>query len=180
MDQKLPAIACDDDKVPAAAAATATTSTTSDGQPSQLHPFARSTRGRTLVSQVTVGSYVSIYWPLDEMFYPARVVGAATAASSSFTVAYTDGSVETLNLHQEKFRLLDDESEFVKGNGIGLPLPVVPERSLQLPWPRHSLSMTVATNTINRSARVTMRKFPSSVHPRPSYRTMYICSSFPA
>ena len=125
MDQKLPAIASADDKVPAAAAATATTSTTSDGQPSQLHPFACSTRGRTLVSQVTVGSYVSVYWPLDEIFYPARVVGAATAASS-FTVAYTDNSVETLNLHQEKFRLLDDESEFVEEERNGASSPSRP------------------------------------------------------
>jgi len=31
-----------------------------------------------------------------------------------FTLAYTDGSVETLNLRQEKFLLLEDESEFAK------------------------------------------------------------------
>ena len=57
------------------------------------------TRGRTLVSQVTVGSFVSVYWPLDDTYYQARVVGASTAAPSTssssedsiFTVAYTDG-----------------------------------------------------------------------------------------
>ena len=81
------------------------------------------TRGRTLVSQVTVGSFVSVYWPLDDTYYQARVVGVSTAPSSSstsssedsiFTVAYTDGSVETLNLRQEKFRVLKDDTEFVK------------------------------------------------------------------
>lgn len=80
------------------------------------------TRGRTLVSQVTVGSFVSVYWPLDDTYYQARVVGASTATPSTssssedsiFTVAYTDGSVETLNLRQEKFRLLRDDTEFVR------------------------------------------------------------------
>ena len=75
-----------------------------------------------MVSQVTVGSFVSVYWPLDDTYYQAKVVGASTAATSTssssedsiFTVAYTDGSVETLNLRQEKFRLLGDGTEFVK------------------------------------------------------------------
>ena len=75
-----------------------------------------------MVSQVTVGSFVSVYWPLDDTYYQARVVGASTATPSTssssedsiFTVAYTDGSVETLNLRQEKFRLLRDDTEFVR------------------------------------------------------------------
>lgn len=79
-----------------------------------------------MVSQVTVGSFISVYWPLDDTYYQARVVGASTASTAAaasmssssedgiFTVAYTDGSIETLNLRQEKFRLLRDDTEFVK------------------------------------------------------------------
>lgn len=80
-----------------------------------------------LLKNVVVGCTLSIYWPNDDEYYTAKVTAKKTSANSNsnvFTLLYDDGEVETLDLTNEKFKLVkkcntngDDEQSEIRRNG---------------------------------------------------------------
>jgi len=58
----------------------------------------------SLISQVTLGTRLSIYWPDDDAYYPGTVTGKST--SGLVQISYDDGNVEELDLATETFRIL--------------------------------------------------------------------------
>jgi hypothetical protein len=62
-----------------------------------------------LLASVTVGCTLSVYWPNDDEYYTAKVTAKKSSVSSNsnvFTLLYDDGEVETLDLTNEKFKLV--------------------------------------------------------------------------
>ena len=73
----------------------------------------RSTRRSDLnyrLQQVGVGSRVGIFWPLDNVHYPATIIAKHGGWLHTYTFLYDDGERESfdLSLHQQ-FQILDDE-----------------------------------------------------------------------
>jgi len=61
-----------------------------------------------LLASITVGCTLSVYWPNDDEYYTAKVTAKKNTHSNTniFTLLYDDGEVETLDLTNEKFKLV--------------------------------------------------------------------------
>ncbi|KAL7552999.1 hypothetical protein ACHAWF_016243 [Thalassiosira exigua] len=58
-----------------------------------------------LLSRISVGTRLSVYWPKDDEFYVGTVV--LHLGTHKYEIAYDDGDVEELNLANERIRILD-------------------------------------------------------------------------
>ncbi|CAN4099858.1 unnamed protein product [Withania somnifera] len=56
-----------------------------------------------------VGRKIKVWWPLDEAYYEG-VVSSYNSSKKKFTVNYTDGDVEKINLSKERWQLVDDDN----------------------------------------------------------------------
>ncbi|OIT02584.1 PREDICTED: transcription factor TFIIIB component B'' homolog isoform X2 [Nicotiana attenuata] len=55
-----------------------------------------------------VGKKIKVWWPLDKEFYEG-VVEKFDSAKKKYRVVYTDGDVETINLTEERWKLVEDD-----------------------------------------------------------------------
>jgi len=80
-------------------------------QSTQSKPSSQ-TKQEKLLSQVKVGTSLSVYWPNDNKFYNAKVTskcqgeGGDDGGSNVYTLIYEDGDVETIDLTNEDFKIL--------------------------------------------------------------------------
>ncbi|CAN4097913.1 unnamed protein product [Withania somnifera] len=56
-----------------------------------------------------VGKKIKVWWPLDEAYYEG-IVSHYDSAKKKFTVNYTDGDVEKINLSKERWQLVADDN----------------------------------------------------------------------
>ncbi|XP_071731836.1 sister chromatid cohesion protein PDS5 homolog D-like isoform X2 [Rutidosis leptorrhynchoides] len=56
-----------------------------------------------------VGCSIEVWWPLDKMYYKG-VVSSYNRLTDRYKVLYADGDEEILDLHHEKWRILDETS----------------------------------------------------------------------
>ncbi|KAG5601581.1 hypothetical protein H5410_032951 [Solanum commersonii] len=56
-----------------------------------------------------VGKKIKVWWPLDELFYEGTVSNY-DSSRKRFTVNYTDGETEKLNLLKERWELVEDDN----------------------------------------------------------------------
>ena len=67
-----------------------------------------------LLSQLKVGSAISVHWPDDDEYYDARISARTNNTNQGdhiYTLVYDDGEVEyNINLRNEKFRIIDHKS----------------------------------------------------------------------
>eukprot|EP00957_Ditylum_brightwellii_P012817 968763-Ditylum_brightwellii.AAC.1 len=66
-----------------------------------------------LVSQVQIGTRLSVLWPDDDEYYPCKVT-EQKSGTTVFTLLYDDGEVETLDLAGEVFKVLEDAKKMKK------------------------------------------------------------------
>lgn len=67
------------------------------------------TKQEKLLASVQVGCSISVFWPADEEYYTAKVTAKKRQPSGSsnvVTLLYEDGEVETIDLTNEKFKIL--------------------------------------------------------------------------
>mmetsp|Transcript_684 Transcript_684/g.1403 ORF Transcript_684/g.1403 Transcript_684/m.1403 type:complete len:95 (-) Transcript_684:126-410(-) len=79
-----------------------------------------------LLSQITIGTKISIYWPMpDDEWYPAIVAKSRPVPKSLsgnhayYTINYDDGEVETINLAEEQFRIISIANETTLAKIVG-------------------------------------------------------------
>ena len=60
-----------------------------------------------LLSKITVGTKLSVYWPDDNAYYPCETKDHCPTPASDhvYTLRYEDGETETVDLATEKFRI---------------------------------------------------------------------------
>ncbi len=66
-----------------------------------------------LLASINVGMTLSVFWPADQEYYTAKVTAkkrqpSANSSSNVFTLLYDDGEVETIDLTNEKFKIVKD------------------------------------------------------------------------
>ncbi|XP_071710471.1 sister chromatid cohesion protein PDS5 homolog D-like [Rutidosis leptorrhynchoides] len=59
------------------------------------------------LKQDLVGCRIKVWWPLDKMYYKG-VVSSYDSITDKYKVLYADGDEELLNLHHEKWIILDN------------------------------------------------------------------------
>lgn len=94
-----------------------------------------------LLASIKVGMSISVFWPADQEYYRAKVTakkrqpGGSSPGSNTFTLLYDDGEVETIDLTNEKFKILKDSKAADAGSGTD-----VVETSLAVPVSQESAS----------------------------------------
>jgi len=69
----------------------------------------KSTKRQRDLALIKVGTRLSVFWPDDKEYYPAKVTSIKRDSESIVTTLfYDDGEVETVDLVGEKFKFLDD------------------------------------------------------------------------
>lgn len=64
-------------------------------------------RHTDLVRMIRPGSRIEVYWPLDDIYYPATVIDSPDETRDGFFhLLYDDGESETIDLSKEKFNFL--------------------------------------------------------------------------
>ena len=66
-----------------------------------------------------MGSTLSVYWPADQEYYTAKVSAKKrepSGTSNVVTLLYEDGEVETIDLTNEKFKIVDDSNSNSNSN----------------------------------------------------------------
>jgi len=63
---------------------------------------------KVIISDIHVGTRISVYWPDDDEYYTAKVTSIKNG--SIFTLLYDDGDVEHVDLRKEDFKILSSPS----------------------------------------------------------------------
>ncbi|CAA0829368.1 Unknown protein [Striga hermonthica] len=73
-------------------------------------PGTEKASGDTELNKSLVGSKVRVWWPMDRTFYEG-VVECFDSVKKKHKVLYNDGEEEVLNLKQERWELIEDDSD---------------------------------------------------------------------
>jgi DNA mismatch repair protein MSH6 len=78
-------------------------------------PSTKRSKQDQLLASINAGMTLSVFWPADQEYYTAKVTakkrqpsGTGTGHSNVFTLLYDDGEVETIDLTNEKFKIVED------------------------------------------------------------------------
>ncbi|OAY72548.1 hypothetical protein ACMD2_24243, partial [Ananas comosus] len=69
-----------------------------------------------------VNSMIKVWWPADKAFYDG-VVHSYNPSSKKHTIVYNDGDVEILRLKEERWELIEGNTEADEGGSEDLPRP---------------------------------------------------------
>ncbi|XP_023645091.1 titin homolog isoform X1 [Capsella rubella] len=93
-----------------------TPSTKKSEQTPKNHPKRKRTAGEDMesntndLSEGLVGKKVSVWWPLDKAFYEG-VIDSYSSIKKMHKVTYLDGDEEELNLKNERYKIIQQESD---------------------------------------------------------------------
>ncbi|CAA7026050.1 unnamed protein product [Microthlaspi erraticum] len=75
---------------------------------------------KSVVGKELVGKRVKVWWPLDKMFYEG-VVESYSSHKKTHKIVYTDGDSEALNMKNERWEILNDNSSAREDSENDLP-----------------------------------------------------------
>ena len=74
-----------------------------------INPFFTTKKHNNLIASIDVGFTLNVYWPVDEKYYTAKVISKnqeLSGNSNIVTLLYEDGDRETVDLTEEKFKIV--------------------------------------------------------------------------
>ncbi|AAF14668.1 ESTs gb/Z34732, gb/R89948 and gb/Z33946 come from this gene [Arabidopsis thaliana] len=133
-------------------------------------PKSHPTRRRTVRKEVEsdgfgedlVGKRVNIWWPLDKTFYEG-VIDSYCTRKKMHRVIYSDGDSEELNLTEERWELLEDDTSADEDKEIDLPESIPLSDIMQRQKVKKSKNVAVSveptsSSGVRSSSRTLMKK----------------------
>ncbi|KAL1205574.1 putative sister chromatid cohesion protein PDS5 [Cardamine amara subsp. amara] len=142
------------------------------GDGSEETPKSHATRRRTARKEVesdmngfgedVVGARVNIWWPLDETYYEG-VIDSYCSRKKKHRVVYTDGDSEELNLSEERWEIIEDQTCGSEDMEIDLPESIPLSDLMQRQKVKKSKTVTVSvepssSSGVRSSSRRVMKK----------------------
>ncbi|XP_020891162.1 glutamic acid-rich protein isoform X2 [Arabidopsis lyrata subsp. lyrata] len=132
------------------------------------HPTRRRTARKEVESDMNgfgedlVGKRVNIWWPLDKRFYEG-VIDSYCTRKKMHRVIYSDGDSEELNLIEERWELLEDDTSADEDKEIDLPESIPLSDIMQRQRVKKSKNLAVSveptsSSGVRSSSRTPMKK----------------------